>query len=128
MIHWEKIYKGLTNHILAKSEGSHELPLLNNEACLHSFTSHVLYLLKHDGKTHLRCFDHSFSIDNTTLATIWFTKVAAIPHLARDICHKYLNKLFLYNITSLEQLILPKKTNFMNEQDFKIIMENQHHL
>jgi hypothetical protein len=33
------IYKGLTNHILAKYGGSQRLPLLNKEACLHSPTT-----------------------------------------------------------------------------------------
>jgi hypothetical protein len=33
------IYIGLTNHILAKYDGSQHLPLLNKEACLHSPTA-----------------------------------------------------------------------------------------
>jgi hypothetical protein len=33
------IYKGLTNHILAKYGGSKHLPLLNKDACLHSSTT-----------------------------------------------------------------------------------------
>jgi hypothetical protein len=63
------IYKGLTNHILAKYGGSQRLPLLNKEACLHSPTIRTLYLLKHHGMAHIQT-------DNTTF-----------PHMETPLCH-----------------------------------------
>jgi hypothetical protein len=48
------IYKGLTNHILAKNGGAQHLPLLKKEACLHFPTTRILYLLKHNGQAYIQ--------------------------------------------------------------------------
>jgi hypothetical protein len=90
------IYKGLTNHILAKYGGPQLLPLLNKEACLHSPTARILYLLKHNGLAHIQT-------DNITFL-----------HNP-----KYLHQLLLLNITILDQITLPNKTTIMNEKEFQ---------
>jgi hypothetical protein len=95
------IYKGLTNHILAKYGSSQHLPLLNKEACLHSPTSRILYLLKHNRKAHIKTEDTTFPITETPLTTIWLQKATNHPTIAPNLNRKYLNQLLLLNITTL---------------------------
>jgi hypothetical protein len=64
------IYIGLTKHILAKYGGSQHLSLLNKEACLHSPTARTLYLLKHNGLTHIQTDNIAFPDNDTPIAKI----------------------------------------------------------
>jgi hypothetical protein len=113
------IYKGLTNHIVAKYGGSQHLPLLNKEACLHSPTSQTLYLLKHNGKAHIQTEATTFPITETSLATIWLQKATDHPTITLNLNHKYLHQLLLLNITTLEQITLPNRTTIMNDKEFQ---------
>jgi hypothetical protein len=113
------IYKGLTNHILAKYGGSQHLLLLNKEACLHSPTSRTLCLLKHNGKVHIQTENTTFLHIETPLTTIWLQKTTNYPTITPNINCKYLHQLLLLNITTLEQITLPNKTTIMNEKEFQ---------
>ena len=116
------IYKGLTNHILAKYGGSQHLPLLNKEACLHSLTIRTLNLLKHNGKAHIQTENITFPNMETPLTTIWLQKATNYPTITPNLSPKYLHQLLLLNITTLEQITLPNRTTIMNEKEFQ-----QHH-
>jgi hypothetical protein len=113
------IYKGLTNHILAKYGGSQHLPLLNKEACLHSPTSRTLYLLKHNGKAHIQTKNATFPNMETPLTEIWLQKATNFPTITPNLNHKYLQHLLLLNITTLEQITLSNRTTIMNEKEFQ---------
>jgi hypothetical protein len=113
------IYKGLTNHILAKYGGSQNLPLLNKEACLYSPTSRILYLLKHNGKAHIQTENVTFPNTDTPLAEIWLQKATNFPTITLNLNRKYLQHLLLLNITTLEQITLPNRTTIMNEKEFQ---------
>jgi hypothetical protein len=113
------IYKGLTNHILAKYGGSQHLPLLNKEACLHSPTSRTLYLLKHNGKAHIQNENTTFPTMETLLTTIWLQKATNYPTITPNLNYKYLHQLLLRNITTLEQITLSNRTTIMNEKEFQ---------
>jgi hypothetical protein len=113
------IYKGLTNHILAKHRGSQHLPLLNKEACLHSPTLRTLYLLKHNGKAHIQTKNTTFPHMETPLTTIWLQKATNYPTITPNLSHKYLHQLLLLNITTLEQITLPDRTTIMNDKEFQ---------
>jgi hypothetical protein len=113
------IYKGLTNHIFAKYGGAQLLPLLNKEACLHSPTTRTLYLLKHNGLTHIQTDNTNFPYMETPLATIWLQKANDHPTITPNLNRKYLHQLLLLNITTLEQITLPNRTTIMNEKEFK---------
>jgi hypothetical protein len=113
------IYKGLTNHIFAKHGGAQHLPLLNKEACLHSPTSRILNLLKHNGKTHIQIENTTFPHMETPLTSIWIQKASNYPILTPNINRKYLYQLLLLNITTLEQITLPNRTTIMNEKEFQ---------
>jgi hypothetical protein len=96
------IYKGLTNHILAKYGGSQHLPLLNKEACLHSPTSRTLYLLKHNGLAHIQIYNITFLHIDSPLAIIWLQKTVNYPNIIASLSRKYLHQLLLLNIITLE--------------------------
>jgi hypothetical protein len=113
------IYKGLTNHILAKYGGSQHLPLLNKEACLHSPTSRTLYLLKHNGKAHIQNENTTFPTMETLLTTIWLQKATNYPTITPNLNYKYLHQLLLRNITTLEHITLYNRTTIMNEKEFQ---------
>jgi hypothetical protein len=113
------IYKGLTNHILAKYSGSQSLPLLNKEACLHSSTIRTLYLLKHHGLTHIQTDITNFPHMETPIATIWLQKATNYPTITPNLNCKYLHHLLLLNITMLEQITLPNRTTIMNKKEFQ---------
>jgi hypothetical protein len=113
------IYKGLTNHILAKYGGPQLLPLLNKEACLHSPTARILYLLKHNGLAHIQTDNITFLHMDTPLAKIWLQKAINYPNITTSLNHKYLHQLLLLNITTLDQITLPNKTTIMNEKEFQ---------
>jgi hypothetical protein len=104
------IYKGLTNHILAKYGGSQNLPLLNKEACLHSSTARTLYLIKYNGLAHNQTDNMTFPHTNTPLATIWLQKAVNYPTITVNLNRKYLHQLLLLNITALEKITLPNRT------------------
>ena len=95
------IYKGLTNHILAKFDGSQHLPLLNKEACLYSPTSQTLYLLKHNGKAHIQIENTTFPTMETSLTTIWLQNATNYSTITPNLSRKYLHQLLLLNITIL---------------------------
>ena len=113
------IYIGLTNHILAKYGSFQCLPLLNKEACLHSSTTRILYLLKHNGLAHIQTDKITFPHNDTPLANIWFQKKISHTNITTNLNHKYLHQLLLLNITTLEQITLPNRTTIMNEQEFQ---------
>jgi hypothetical protein len=113
------IYKGLTNHILAKYGGSQRLPLLNKEACLHSPTTQTLYLLKHHGLAYIQTDNTTFLHMETLLAAIWLQKATNYPTIIPNLNRKYLHQLLLSNITILEQIILPNRTTIMIEKNFQ---------
>jgi hypothetical protein len=113
------IYIGLTNHILAKYGGSQHLSLLNKEACLHSPTARTLYLLKHNGLAHIQSDKIAFPHNDTPLAEIWFQKTINHPNITNNLNRKYLHQLLLFNITTLEQIILPNRSTIMNEKEFQ---------
>jgi hypothetical protein len=113
------IYKGLTNHILAKYGGSQHLPLLNKEACLHSPTTRILYLLKHHSMAHIQTDNTTFPHMENPLATLWLQKATNYSTITLNLNLKYLQQLLLLNITTLEQITLPNRTNIMNEKEFK---------
>jgi hypothetical protein len=113
------IYKGLINHIFAKYGGAQYLPLLNKEACLHSLTTRILYLLKHNGLAHIQIDNTTFPHMETPLATIWLRKTNNFPTITPNLNRKYLHQLLLLNITTLEQITLPNRTTIMNEKEFK---------
>jgi hypothetical protein len=113
------IYKGLTNHILAKYGGSQHLPLLNKEACLHSPTVRTLYFLKHNGKAHIQTKNTTFPHTETPLTTIWLQKTTNYPTITPNLNRKYLYQLLLLNITTLEQITLPNRTTIMNDKEFQ---------
>jgi hypothetical protein len=113
------IYKGLTNHILAKYGGSQHLPLLNKKACLHSPTARILYLIKHNGLAHIQSDNVTFPHINTPLTTIWLQKTVNYPTITTNLNRKYLHQLLLLNITTLEQISLPNRTTLMNEKEFQ---------
>jgi hypothetical protein len=74
------IYKGLTNHILAKYGGSQHLPLLNKKACLHSPTARTLYLLKHNDLAHLKTRQHNIPTSRHPTCHIMATKINQLPY------------------------------------------------
>jgi hypothetical protein len=113
------IYKGLTNHILAKYGGAQHLPLLKKEACLHSPTTRTLYLLKHNGQAYIQIDSTSHPYMETPLATIWLQKATNYPTITPNLNKKYLHQLLLLNITTLEQIILLNRTTIMNEKEFQ---------
>jgi hypothetical protein len=113
------IYKGLTNHILAKYGGGQQLPLLKKEACLHSPTTRTLYLLKYNGQAHIQTDSTSHPHTETPLATIWLQKATNHPTITPNLNRKYLHQLLLLNITTLEQIMLPNRTTIMNEKEFQ---------
>ena len=113
------IYKSLTNHILAKYGRAQYLPLLKEEACLHSPTTQILYLLKHNSQVHIQTDNTSFPHMETPLATIWLQKATNYPIITPNLNRKYLHQLLLLNITTLEQIILPNKTTSMNKKEFQ---------
>jgi hypothetical protein len=113
------IYKGLTNHIVAKYGGSQFLPLLNKEACLHSPTARTLYLLKYNGLAHIQTDNIEFPQMDTPLAKIWLQKAINYPNITLSLNRKYLNQLLLLNITTLDQITLPNKTTIMNVIEFQ---------
>jgi hypothetical protein len=113
------IYKGLTNHILVKYGGAQYLPLLKKEACLHSPTTRILYLLKHNGQAHIQTNNTSFSHMETPLATIWLQKATNYSIITPNLNQKYLYQLLLLNITTLEQITLPNRTTCMNKKEFQ---------
>jgi hypothetical protein len=113
------IYKGLTNHILAKYGGSQQLPLLNKEACIYSPTTLTLYLLKHNGLVLIQTDSITFPHMETALATIWLQKATNYPIITPNLNRKYLHQLLLLNITTLEQITLPNRTTIMNEKEFQ---------
>jgi hypothetical protein len=112
------IYKGLTNHIFAKYGGAQLLPSLNKEACLHSPTTRTLYLLKHNGLAHIQTDNTKFPHMETPLATIWLQKATNFLTITPNLNKKYLHRLLLLNITTLEQITLPNRTTIMNEKEF----------
>jgi hypothetical protein len=96
------IYKGLTNHILAKYGGSQHLPLLNKKARLHSPTARTLYLIKHNSLAHIQTDNITFPHINTPLTTIWLQKTVNYSTITANLNCKYLHQLLLLNITTLE--------------------------
>jgi hypothetical protein len=115
------IYKGLTNHILAKYGGSQHLPLLNKETCLHSPTSRTLYLLKHNGKGHIQTENIAFPLIETPLTIIWLQKATNYPTITTSLNRKYLHQLLLLNITTLEQITLPNRNNYHERKRIQTI-------
>jgi hypothetical protein len=113
------IYKGLISYILAKYGGSQLLLLLNKEACLHSPTSRILYLLKYNGKAHIQIENTTFPNMETPLTTMWLHKATNYPTITPNLSRKYLQQLLLLNITTLEQITLPNRTTIMNEKEFQ---------
>jgi hypothetical protein len=113
------IYKGLTNHILAKYSGSQHLPLLNKETYLYFPTARILYLIKLNGLAHIQTDNITFPHINTPLATIWLQKTINYPTITANLNCKYLHQLLLVNITTLEQITLPNRTTLMNEKEFQ---------
>jgi hypothetical protein len=64
--------------------------------------------------------------DNTTfphmetpLAILWLQKATNYPTITLNLNRKYLQQLLLLNITTLQQITLPNRTNIMNEKEFK---------
>jgi hypothetical protein len=112
------IYKGFTNHILAKYGGSQHLPRLNKESCLHFPTARTLYLLKHNGLAHIQTDHTTFLHIDTPPAKIWLQKTINYPNITASLSRKYLYQLLLLNITTLEQITLPNRTTIMNEKEF----------
>jgi hypothetical protein len=55
----------------------------------------------------------------TPLATIWLQKATSYPTITPNLNRKYLHQLLLLNITTLEQIILPNRTNIMNKKEFQ---------
>jgi hypothetical protein len=113
------IYKGLTNHILAKYGGSKHLSLLNKKTCLHSSTSQTLYILKYNGQAYIQTENTTFPHMETPLTTIWPQKATNYPTITPNLNCKYLHQLLLLNITTLEQITLPNRTTIMNEKEFQ---------
>jgi hypothetical protein len=95
MIHEGIIYKGLTNHILAKYGGFQHLPLLNKESCLYSLTARTLYLLKHNGLAHIKTNNTTFPHTNTPLATIRLQNIVNYPGITTSLDRKYFYQLLL---------------------------------
>ena len=56
------IYKGLTQHILAKYGGGENIPRIKYQDCIRSPITPTLFLMKHEGGAHLKSIEPNFEL------------------------------------------------------------------
>jgi hypothetical protein len=112
------IFQGLTNYIFAKNGGAQNIPRITQQACVRSPITRTIFLLKHIAGSHIRNNTDGFLLSSTPLETVWLTQARQRPNVNIKLCHHFLNKLLIYHITSLSQIILPNGTNLMTHEDF----------
>ena len=113
------INKGLIHFILAIYGGALNIPRLTSNDCIRSPITRTLYLLKTASGIHLQSMLHNFPLFPTSLETNWLEAATSYPHLFQQFSLKPLNKLLLYHITNLHQIIHPNGTHLMEHNDFK---------
>ena len=93
------IYKGLTQHILAKHGGAQDIPRIKYQDCIRSPTTRTLFLLKKEGGIHLKSIEQNFQLQMTELESEWRAQaIMEIPELTQQISLKLLHKLLAHNI------------------------------
>ena len=108
------IYKGLTQHILAKHGGAQDIPRIKYQDCIRSPTTRTLFLLKKEGGIHLKSIEQNFQLQMTELESEWRAQaIMEIPELTQQISLKLLHKLLAHNIQKNKTYIPPQwyKTN-----------------
>ena len=100
-----KIYNSLTRYILVKHGGFQNKPRNKTYNCLKSPITRTLFVLKHEGKLHLKS-THQLSLDLASLEQAWVQEMQNEPQVDNPQAYKLLQKLLFVNITDLKQIIL----------------------
>ena len=115
------IHQGLTKHITAKYGGSFHLPKLKQQACIRSPIPRTLFLLEREYEIHVTSAKRSFPIKKTPLEQTWITSpnYANLTENSITKTQKYLNKLYIYGITTLPQIQKPNTKIILTPKNFK---------
>ena len=109
----------MTQFILAKFGDSKEITRIKYHHCIRSPITRTLFILKHEAGVHLKSTIDSFLLNPSPLETAWLKEALNLQGLKPNTSLKLLQKLLLYNIIKLEQIIIPHGTTLMNSDDFK---------
>jgi hypothetical protein len=112
------IYKGLTKFILAKYDGSTILTTITTAACLHSPITLTIALLN-DNKVHVHNFDQTFYTTSTSLENEWTNRQHILTSLQQTNTQKLLQKLYTFNIYTLNDLVMEDSITLINPNHFK---------
>ena len=115
------IYQGLAKHIAAKYGGSLHLPKLNQQACVRSPIARSLFLLEREYEIHVKTAIRAFPIKITPLEKAWKTNpnYNTLTELSKSKTPKYLDKLYIYGITTLPQIQNLATGTILTPQEFK---------
>ena len=115
-----KIYTGILQFILAKYGGSQEITRIKYHHCVRSPITRTLFLLKHKVGVHLKSTNNNFLLTPSSLETTWMQEAQMLHGLNPNTSLKLLYKLYIHNITTLDQITMPNGTTLMNKEEFKI--------
>ena len=114
------IYKGLTQHILAKHGGAEDIQRIKYQDCIRSPTTRTLFLMKKEGGVHLKSIETNFQLHTTELEREWKIQAETeLPQLNPELSLKLLHKLLTHNIQKIKYISLPNGTNLMSPKDFQ---------
>ena len=121
--HLGTIYQGLTKHIAAKYGGARHLPKLKQQACVRSPIARTLFLLEREYEIHVHSTSHIFPINQTALERNWKNNpnYNTLPELAKTNTQKYLDKFYMYGITTLTQIQNPETKSILTPKEFQFI-------
>ena len=104
-----KVYQGLTKYIVTKYGSSCNLAKLTYQACAKSLIALTFILLEKGYEVHIDINGTTFPIHQTKLEAKWFINphYKWLPQEEKSHAWNYLDKLFHYNITKLNQIQNP---------------------
>ena len=116
-----RIYQGLTKYITSKYGGSLHLPKLKQHACLRSPIARTLFLLKKEYEIHVTTAIRAFPIKKTPLEEAWKNNptYANLTTESKELSQKYLDKFYMYGITTLPQIQNKDMRNILTPSEFQ---------
>ena len=121
-----KIYQGLTKQIATKYKRSHHLPELHYQACSISPLARTMFMLEREYRIFINTTNNKLPFEQIPIELAWkhVLQYSMLPQEQQQHATKHLNKLHMYNITTITQIpnitTLQLLSTFILEQSLNI--------